>query len=206
MTDIFEIFGGFSYFGSFLFLIVTNAIPILMPPTWIILSSFYALDPSLNPILLAIIGATGATIGRFILKKISSLFRKFVGPAQKSNLDVIGDFLNRKKYGYIVASFLFAATPLPSNMLFITYGLMKAKSLGIYVGFWCGRVISYYVMISISNIVLTPLLQIFEERYMAILLIDAIGIVSVILFTSFDWALFITQRKLKLVRPKLWRF
>jgi len=206
MTDIFEIFGGFSYFGSFLFLIVTNAIPILMPPTWIILSSFYALDPSLNPILLAIIGATGATIGRFILKKISSLFRKFVGPAQKSNLDVIGDFLNRKKYGYIVASFLFAATPLPSNMLFITYGLMKAKSLGIYVGFWCGRAISYYVMISISNIVLTPLLQIFEERYMAILLIDAIGIVSVILFTSFDWALFITQRKLKLVRPKLWRF
>jgi len=205
MIDIFEIFGSFSYFGVFLILIVANAIPILMPPTWIILSSFYVLDPSLEPILLAIIGATGATIGRFILKKISSLFRKFVGPEQKSNLDVIGDFLNRKKYGYVVASFLFAATPLPSNMLFITYGLMKAKSFGIYVGFWFGRALSYYVMISISNIVLTPLLQIFEERYMAILLIDAIGIISVILFTSFDWALFITQRKLKLVRPKLWR-
>jgi hypothetical protein len=83
---------------------------------------------------------------------------------------------------------------------------MKAKSFGIYVGFWCGRALSYYVMISISNIVLTPLLQIFEERYVAILLIDVIGIVSVVLFTSFDWALFITQRKLKLVRPKLWRF
>ena len=119
--DIFEIFIELSYFGIFLILIGVNTSPILMPPTWIILASFFALDPTLNLILLSIIGATGATIGRFILKYISSYFRKFVGPEQQSNLDVIGDFLNRKKYGYIVASFLFGATPLPSNMLFITF-------------------------------------------------------------------------------------
>ena len=205
MIDIFEIFAGFSYFGVFLILIGANAVPILMPPTWIILSTFYVFDPSLDPILLSIVGATGATIGRFILKKISGLFRKFVGPEQKSNLDIIGDFLNRKKYGYVLASFLFAATPLPSNMLFIAYGLMKAKSFGLYVGFWFGRALSYYVMISISNVVLTPFLQIFEERYLGILLIDTMGIVSVIFFTSIDWALFITQRKIKFVKPKLWR-
>ena len=206
MIDIFEIFAELSYFGVFLVLIGVNSPPILMPPTWIILSSFYAFDPSLNPIVLSIVGATGATIGRFILKNISSYFRKFVGSEQKSNLDIIGDFLNRKKYGYVLASFLFAATPLPSNMLFITYGLMKAKSLGLYVGFWFGRVLSYYVMLSISNIVLTPFLQIFEERYIGILLLDVISIGSVIFFTSIDWALLITQKKLKFVKPKLWRF
>ena len=177
-----------------------------MPPTWIILSSFHAFDPSLNPIVLSIVGATGATIGRFILKNISGYFRKFVGPEQKSNLDIIGDFFNRKKYGYVLASFLFAATPLPSNMLFITYGLMKAKSFGLYVGFWFGRALSYYVMISISNIVLTPFLQIFEERYIGILLLDGLSIGSVIFFTSINWALLITQKKLKFVKPKLWRF
>ena len=206
MTDIFEIFAKLSYFGVFLVLIGFNSPPILMPPTWIILSSFYAFDPSLNPIILSIVGATGATIGRFILKNISSFFRKFVGSEQQSNLDIIGDFLNRKKYGYVLASFLFAATPLPSNMLFITYGLMKTKSFGLYVGFWFGRALSYYVMLSISNIVLTPFLQIFEERYVGILLLDGISIGSVILFASINWALLITQRKLKFVKPKLWRF
>jgi hypothetical protein len=90
-------------------------------------------------------------------------------------------------------------------MLFIAYGLMKAKSFGLCVGFWFGRALSYYVMISISNIVLTPFLQIFEERYLGILLIDTMGIVSVIFFTSIDWTLFITQRKIKFVKPKLWR-
>jgi len=206
MEDIFEIFGEYSYFGIFLVLIGINAAPILMPPSWIILTSFYLLDPSLNVILLAVVGATGATIGRFFLKKISGYFRKFVAEEQKSNLDIIGDFLNRKKYGYLIASFLFGATPLPSNMLFITYGLMRATSIGIYIGFWFGRIISYIIMIYFGNAVLTPFLEIFEDRLTGILLIDGVGIGMVVLFASINWTVLITQRKIKFIKPKLWRF
>ena len=206
MADIFEIFGELSYFGIFLILIGVNASPILMPPSWIVLTSFYLLDPNLNIVLLSMVGATGATIGRFILKKISGLFRKFVGEEQKSNLDIIGDYLNRKKFGYVIASFLFGATPLPSNMLFITYGLMRAKSLGIYIGFWFGRVLSYIVMIYFGNAVLKPFLEIFEDRLTGILLVDVIGIGVIIFFASINWSLLITQRKIKFVKPKLWRF
>ncbi len=206
MVDIFEIFGELSYFGIFLVLIGVNASPILMPPSWIILTSFYLLDPNLNIILLSIVGATGATIGRFFLKKISGLFRKFIGEEQKSNLDIIGDYLNRKKFGYLIASFLFGATPLPSNMLFITYGLMRVKSVGIYIGFWFGRVLSYIIMIYFGNAVLKPFIEIFEDRLTGILLVDLAGIVVIILFASINWSLLITKRKLKFVKPKLWRF
>ena len=124
---------------------------------------------------------------------------------QKSNLDDIGDYLNKKKYGYVGASFLFGATPLPTNMLFIAYGLMRAKSLGIYVGFWFGRTISYIVMIYSGNAVLRPFLELFEDRLTAILLIDGAGIGLIILFASVNWTLLITQRKLKFVKPKIWR-
>lgn len=206
MLDIFEIFGELSYFGIFLVLIAVNASPLLMPPSWIILTSFYLLDPTLNIILLSIVGATGSTIGRYFLKKISGLFRKFVGEEQKSNLDIIGDYLNRKKFGYVIASFLFGATPLPSNMLFITYGLMRAKNVGIYIGFWFGRVLSYIVMIYFGNAVLKPFLEIFEDRLLGILLVDAVGIVVIIFFASINWSLLITKRKLKFAKPKLWRF
>jgi len=206
MLDIFEIFGQYSYFGIFLILIGINASPILMPPSWIILTSFYLLDPTLNVILLAVVGATGATIGRFFLKKISGYFRRFATEEQKSNLDIIGDYLNNKKYGYVIASFLFGATPLPSNMLFITYGLMRAKSIGIYIGFWFGRIISYIVMIYFGNAVLAPFLEIFEDRLTGILLIDGVGIGVVVIFASINWTILITQRKIKFVKPKLWRF
>jgi hypothetical protein len=206
MLDIFEIFGKFSYLGIFLVLIGVNVSPILMPPSWIVLTSFYLLDPSLNILFLAMVGATGATIGRYFLKRISSIFRRFVGEEQKSNLDIIGNYLNKKRYGYLITSFLFAATPLPSNMLFITYGLMRAKSFGIYVGFWFGRVVSYIIMIHFGNAVLTPFLEIFEDRLTGILLIDGIGICVIILFASINWTLLITERKIKFVKPKIWRF
>ena len=206
MVDIFEIFGEYSYLGIFFVLIGVNVSPILMPPSWIVLTSFYLLDPTLNVVILAVVGATGATIGRYFLKRISGVFRRFVGEEQKSNLDIIGNYLNNKKYGYLIASFLFGATPLPSNMLFITYGLMRAKNIGIYIGFWFGRIVSYLIMIYFGNAVLAPFLEIFEDRLTGILLIDGVGIGVVVLFASINWTVLITQRKIKFVKPKLWRF
>ena len=206
MADIFETIVEYSYLGIFLLLVGVNAAPLLMPPSWIVLSSFYAIDPSLDPILLALVGATGATIGRFILKRISHLFRRFTGTQQKSNLDTIGNFLNRRKFGYLLTSFVFAATPLPSNMLFVAYGLMRAKSIGLYIGFWFGRLISYYIMVSISQVVLVPFLELFENRYLGILIVDVLGIGVVIFFTFIDWGLLLTQRKFRLTKPKIWKF
>ena len=205
MADIFETIIEYSYFGIFLLLIGINAAPILMPPTWIVLSSFFALDSSLDPLLLALVGATGATIGRFFLKCISGFFRRFVGKEQESNLDTIGNFLNKKKFGYTLTSFLFAATPLPSNMLFVAYGMMRAKSIGLYIGFWCGRLVSYYIMITISHAVLTPFLQLFEDRLIGIIAADIVGIGSVVFFTCINWQTLLLERKLRFVRPRFWR-
>jgi len=206
MVDIFDIIVEYSYFGIFLLLIGINAAPILMPPTWIVLSSFFALDSSLDPLLLALVGATGATIGRLILKNLSGFFRRFVGKEQKSNLDAIGNFLNRKKFGYVLTSFLFAATPLPSNMLFVAYGMMRAKSIGLYFGFWVGRLLSYYIMITISSVVLTPFLELFEDIIIGILVADIVGIGVVVIFTCINWQTLLLERKLQFVRPKLWKF
>ena len=206
MVDIFDTIVEYSYFGIFLLLIGINAAPILMPPTWIVLSSFFALDSSFDPLLLALVGATGATVGRLILKNLSGFFRRFVGKEQKSNLDAIGNFLNRKKFGYVLTSFLFAATPLPSNMLFVAYGMMRAKSIGLYFGFWVGRLLSYYIMITISSVVLTPFLELFEDKIIGILVADIVGIGVVVIFTCINWQTLLLERKLQFVRPKLWKF
>jgi len=194
MVDIIEIIMEYSYIGIFFLLIAVNAAPILMPPTWIILSSFFALDASLDPLQLALVGATGATIGRFFLKQISGIFRRFVGKDQESNLDAIGNFLNKKKFGYTLTSFLFAATPLPSNMLFVAYGMMKAKSIGLYFGFWTGRLLSYYIMITISSVVLTPFLELFEDKIIGILVADVVGIGVVVIFTCVNWQALLLER------------
>ena len=203
--DIFEIFGTFSYLGPLIVLFLMNLSPILMPPNWLILSSFYALDDSMNIAVLAVVGATASTSGRFVLKQLVSKFKNYYHD-NKSNLTVIGDYLNKKKYGYVISSFVFAVTPLPDNILFVAYGLIKAKSVGMYIGFWFGKLLAFYVMLTISPTVLIPFTKLFEDRLVGILLADGLGIVAIIVFAAIDWNILLNEKKLRLVKPRLWRF
>ena len=114
--DIFEILGGFSYLGPLIILFLVNISPILMPPNWLVLSSFYAIDDSMNIAVLAIVGATASTSGRFVLKQLVSKFKN-KSNNETSNLTMIGNYLNKKKFGYVISSFVFGATPLPDNIL-----------------------------------------------------------------------------------------
>ena len=205
MADVFEIFDGFSYLGPLIVLFLVNISPILMPPNWLILSSFYALDDSMNIAVLAIVGATASTAGRFVLKQLVSKFKNHSNN-NTSNLTVIGDYLNKKKYGYVISSFVFAVTPLPDNILFVAYGLIKAKSIGMYVGFWFGKLLAFYVMLTISPVILIPFTRLFEDRLVGILLADGLGIMAIIIFAAIDWNILLNEKKLRLVKPRLWRF
>ena len=205
MADVFEIFDGFSYLGPLIVLFLVNISPILMPPNWLILSSFYALDDSMDIAVLAIVGATASTAGRFVLKQLVSKFKNHSNN-NTSNLTVIGNYLNKKKYGYVISSFVFAVTPLPDNILFVAYGLIKAKSIGMYVGFWFGKLLAFYVMLTISPAVLVPFTRLFEDRLVGILLADGLGIMAIIIFAAIDWNILLNEKKLRLVKPRLWRF
>jgi len=206
LIDIFETLSGLSYLGIFLLLIAMNASPILMPPTWIVLASFYNIDSTLDQPMLAIVGATGALIGRVILMYISRFFRRFFGTERKSNLDKLAEFMKNKKYGFFSASFLFAITPLPSNLLFMAYGIMKAKNISLFAGFWIGRAIAYYVMLSLSTVTLKPFLELFDDSLVGILVTDIGSLVMIVVFACVNWGKLLTERKLSFVKPKLWRF
>jgi membrane protein YqaA with SNARE-associated domain len=205
MEEIFEIFSNLSYLGIFFLLIAMNASPILMPPTWIVLSSFYTIDPSFDILTLSVVGATGALIGRIILMYISRFFRRFMGTERKSNLDTLAEYIKKKKYGYFSASFLFAITPLPSNLLFMAYGIMRVKNIAIFAGFWVGRAIAYYVMISISTVTLKPFLELFDDSLVGVLVTDISSIIMIVIFACINWNKLITTKKLEFVKPKFWR-
>jgi len=205
LVDIFETLSELSYLGIFLLLIVMNTSPILMPPTWIVLASFYNIDPTLDQPTLAIVGATGALIGRVILMYISRFFSRFMGTERKSSLDTLAEYMKKKKYGYFSASFLFAITPLPSNLLFMAYGIMRVKNIAIFAGFWVGRAIAYYVMISISTVTLKPFLELFDDSLVGVLVTDISSIIMIVIFACVNWNKLITAKKLEFVKPKFWR-
>lgn len=207
MELLFEFFGtlfsGYTYPFVFFIIFVLSIIPILTPPTWIVIVSAYSLNDQLNPILLSMIGASAAIAGRLILLQLSTVGRKAINDHRKNSLDKFRKYLEKTRYGYLIGTLLFAILPLPSNMLFISYGLMKAKSIGIVVGFWLGRFVSYIIMINLSQYFLKSFKEIINSDMLSLIFIDILGILMTLLMLLIDWNILLSNHKLVFIRPKI---
>ena len=126
-----------------------NLIPAFAPPTWMALAFVGFQFPGTNPVLLALVGAIAATLGRLSLAKLSHflLREKLLSETHRANIDVIKERLERRT-AFTFSVFLFYAfSPLPSNFLFIAYGLTGLPLLRVALPFFIGRAISYAILI-----------------------------------------------------------
>ncbi|HEX2406167.1 MAG TPA: hypothetical protein VHJ38_03070, partial [Nitrososphaeraceae archaeon] len=152
--------------------------------------------------LLSGIGATAAVIGRLILLQLSTIGRKAINDHRKISLEKLRKYLEKTKYGYLMGTLLFALLPLPSNMLFISYGLMNAKSIGIVVGFWIGRFVAYMIMLNLSKYFVDYFKKILNSDIQSLLIIDILGIIMTLFILLIDWNILFSERKLVFIKPK----
>ena len=192
----------------FLVVFVLNTVPAFAPPTWFVFSFIGFQFPSFKGAEVAIVGAVAATLGRVTLAKLSRLIirQKFLSDETRRNIDSIKDGLQgRKKLTFGVALF-YAFSPLPSNYLFIAYGLTTMNLALIAVPFFLGRVISY----SFWNITSSAVARrISIDSGDAFPYLSAYFIVSqivflylVYLFTRIDWRKLVTEKKFRWMPKK----
>ncbi len=203
ISNYFISFPEYSYLFGTLLIFLLSVIPILTPPTWMVVVAAYMINPSLDPIVLSILGASAAISGRLVLFQFSSFSRKFINETRKSSLDRLKKYLEKTKYGYFLGTMIFALTPLPSNMLFISYGIMKARSIGIIIGFWIGRFIVYFMMINLSKYFFKSFSELFKNDITFTILVDIVGIVMTLLIIFVNWDILLSQHKLVFIKPKI---
>ncbi|HLC14565.1 MAG TPA: hypothetical protein VJK31_15045 [Chthoniobacterales bacterium] len=129
-----------------LFVIVffLNLIPAFAPPTWMVFSYLGFRNPTLN-VLLALVGAGAATLGRLTLAKLAhvAIRQRFLSDATKQNIDSIREGLKGKRKLTFSVFLFYAFSPLPSNYFFIAYGLATMELKLIAFPFFLGRSVSY---------------------------------------------------------------
>lgn len=202
MDLIYDILSNTEYTLMFCFLIVffLSVIPILTPPTWIVVVSAYTLNQDSDPFLLSVISSTGTVLGRIILMKLSTLGRRVINSQRKSSVDKLKNYLDQKKIGYFLGTMIFAILPLPSNMLFVSYGIMKVKTIQVIAGFWIGRFIVYLVMIYLSKSILKNLVPDLNQ-IPSMIWIDIAGILMTSTLLLLDWNKLISEHKLAFIKP-----
>jgi hypothetical protein len=88
-------------------------------------------------------------------------------------------------------------------MLFISYGLMKAKSIGIVLGFWLGRFLAYFIMINLSQYFFNSYKDILNADTLSLIFIDIVGILRTLFMLLIDWNTLLFDHKLVFIRPKI---
>jgi membrane protein YqaA with SNARE-associated domain len=122
-----------------------NLIPVFAPPTWMALAFIGFEFPDTNAVLLALVAAVAATLGRLTLARLSHwlLREKLLSEVHRANIDIIKEHIEKRTTLTFGVFLFYAFSPLPSNFLFIAYGLTGLPLLRIALPFFIGRAVSY---------------------------------------------------------------
>ena len=127
--------GNYGYLGAFLITLVSNATIILPMPGFLLL---FSLGAVFNPFLVGLSGALGGTVGEMTCYLLGYSGR---GVMQNRRLyDKSVQWL--KKWG-IVTVFVFAATPLPFDVIGMVAGLLRFPFWQFFLACLLGKSLKY---------------------------------------------------------------
>lgn len=133
LTELIKVYG---YIGILIVSLISNSIPYVSLP-YLALLVFMA--PFIgSPIIAVIASASGATMGKVIILFLGRSFRIILSQKTKENLEQFNNLF--KKWSFI-AVFLFAALPLPDDVLYIPLGVSGYKLLPYFLSVFAGKII-----------------------------------------------------------------
>ncbi len=188
---------------TLLFLVVfaLNALPAFAPPTWMVISYVGLKHPDANPWLIALVASLAATCGRVVLAHFAQRIvrSRWVGAAMRANLDTVAEMVKRRRATSAVVFLLFAFSPLPSNALFLAYGLTRAPLRLLAVPFFIGRFVSYagaFAGGSLASRWLTPDLT-GPVSWLYFVVTQLVLLALVYAFAKVDWHKIAKERRLR---------
>lgn len=180
-TDWLSLLGG---------LVVVNAIPLFMPPTWAVLVWLYVQEDV--PVWgLAATGAIATTAGRGTLALASRQFGPRVLPRRwRANIQAVVDLLLSRRALRFSSLATFAWGPVSSNYLFIGSGLSGVPLRLPLIVFGVARFISYLIVVPITQASVHSFRDLFDtgmdRGWLAAL--QLVVIVTLIIVMRQDWS------------------
>ncbi len=187
---------------TFLFVFAFNLAPAFTPPTWMVLS-YIAVVHHPARLGLAIVGAIAATCGRMMLARCSTWLvrRRLLAARTIENLNVVSDQVRLHGRMTAGAMLFYAFSPLPSNQVFIAYGLLGLPLKTVALPFLFGRFVSYsFWIFTASEISQRVAVQSLKSKQFFsgyFVVGQVLTLVGVYVFTRIDWQALFHDRKLK---------
>jgi hypothetical protein len=185
----------------FIVIFVLNLLPAFAPPTWTAMSFIGLTIPSISFVSLAVVAATAATLGRITLAKLSRAIvrQRLLSEQTRCNVDAVRQGIEGRPVITFGTFLAYSFSPLPSNYLFIAYGLTSLPIAFLALPFFVGRLVSYAFWIKTAAAIGNRLeLDWFESApyFVVYFIISQLLLIPIIYgFTRVDWhAVFVGKR------------
>lgn len=189
----------------FAFVFLFNLAPAFTPPTWAVLS-YIEMTYHTSYLILALTGAVAATLGRLMLAKLSKVIirDRFLSLSSIKNVDSVKEQLQKHKKLTFGIFLFYAFSPLPSNQLFLAYGLTDLNLNLIALPFFVGRFVSYLFWVVVASEVVkkTEALAFKNGSYFKsyFIIIQILTLITVYLFAKIDWHKLVTEKKISWIK------
>lgn len=189
----------------FAIIFVLNSLPAFAPPTWMVLSAVGLSNPDANPWLTALVAATAATAGRLTLAKLAFIIvrQRWLSARTKENIDLVKDRLGTQRAMTFGVFLVYTISPLPSNSLFIAYGLTSLPLTLVAVAAFIGRFVTYsfwmVIAVEVANKVVLDQGSIFAYFGGYFVVTQVFLLVLVVLFAKLDWRTWFASKTLRLI-------
>jgi uncharacterized membrane protein YdjX (TVP38/TMEM64 family) len=192
----------------FVAVFILSIIPAFAPPTGMALSYAGFRYPLHSITLLAFVGAIAATLGRLTLGKLSRVIvrQKLMSESTRQNIDVLKQGLEKRRKLTFSVCLSYAFCPLPSNFLFIAYGLTSLKWNLIAIPFFLGRFVGYNFWVFAGSIAARKITleSADTQSYLGVyfVLSQILLLFLVYAFTKVDWRALFVDKKFRWIKAK----
>ena len=185
----------------FAVIFVLNVMPAFAPPTWMILSYFGLHYPDTSPWVVAGVAAVAASGGRAVLAHFAQrvVGSRYVSPKMRASLSEVAQAIEHRRTASAFGFLLFAFSPLPSNVLFLAYGLTRAPLLLLVGPFFVGRLVSYAIAFAGAS-ALSQHLELelsFSDSLVYFVATQVALLAGVYGFAKIDWRTLRVERRLR---------
>lgn len=173
----------YGYVGVFILALVSNLTFFLPAP---LVVPVYALGVTHNPILLGLSSGLGSTVGEFSSYFIGLAGKKIINERYEKQLEIARKLL--QKYG-VAMIFIFALTPLPDDLLLVTFGIIKYDLKKAFTAMLFGKIILNMIVAYAGRYSFSFVLDIMTSiNIVQIVFLAFFCIITVLAFSKIDWS------------------
>ena len=174
----------FLYPGIFLISFISNSIPFIGIPYLnflVVASPFLRIEETA---IVAIISAFGASLGKIVIYFIGTGVRMTLSERTKENLAFFEKIF--EKWG-ILAVFIFAASPLPDDVLYIPLGIARYKLVNFFLAVFCGKIVVTFLAIFMGKVTSDAIMFLLDNDILSFTLFFLITTLFTFAVIRTDW-------------------